>query len=265
MNSTLLDLGFIKIQWYSLTMCLAILSGSLILVKGLKKTGFTQAKIDDLLFGLIACGIIGARLYYILFELPYYLEHPLEIIMIWNGGLALYGSLIGGLIYLIIFCRRENIKVLKMTDMMVIGVTLGQIIGRWGNFFNQEAFGPITSRVTLEHLFIPKFIIDGMYINGSYYHPTFLYEGLWNFIGLIILCIISKYYLKRHDGSLTAIYFIWYGLGRFMIEGYRMDSLMLGALRISQLVSVLIIIIGTMLLIYNYKKYKKEGITNEQI
>ena len=153
--------------------------------------------------------------------------------------------------------RRKNIPVLLATDCIVPTILVAQAIGRWGNFFNQEAHGGIVTLEFLKKIHIPNFIIKGMYINGNYYHPTFFYESLWCLLGFILLVIIRRLLKNSKDGTLTFIYLIWYGIGRFFIEGLRTDSLYLGIFRISQIVSIVIIIIGIIGLIYNKRKEAK--------
>jgi phosphatidylglycerol:prolipoprotein diacylglycerol transferase len=141
-------------------------------------------------------------------------------------------------------------------DIIVVSLILGQILGRWGNFMNSEAYGPETTQLFLKSLHIPTFIINGMYINGTYYHPTFLYESLWNLIGLIIMLIIRH---NKHNrlGFLSSFYLIWYGIGRFFIESLRTDSLMFFNLKIAQMISIIMIIIGIILFVYSKRKDQK--------
>ena len=187
MNKVLLDLGFIEIRWYSVIMLLAILSASYVILKEAKKKGFTEDFLNNLFFYTIICAIIGARLYYVAFNFHEYQNDLLGIFRIWEGGLAIHGGIIGGLLFITFYTKKYKVNELLLLDIIVVGLILGQIIGRWGNFMNGEAYGPITTYQTLKSLFIPEFIIEGMKINGIYYHPTFLYESLLNVIGLIIL------------------------------------------------------------------------------
>ncbi len=246
MNPIAIDLGIIKIHWYSITMLLGILSGSYIFFKEAKRQKINEEFISNLLFYGIIIGIIGARIYYVLFNLSYYLAHPLEIIQIWNGGLAIHGAIIAGGIWFIYYSKKNNINPLKILDIAAPALILGQAIGRWGNFFNGEAHGVITTKEALVNGFIPNFVIEGMNIGGTYYVPTFYYEFLWNILGFIILIIIRKK-IKLKTGALTGIYFMWYSFARFFIEGMRTDSLMLGSLRIAQLISVLLMLTGAYL------------------
>jgi len=254
MNPIFLDLGIIQIYWYTVILFVAFLLGGTIALNKAKKEDIDNEFMINFFFYLIPIVIVGARLYYVLFNLDYYSNNVIEIVKVWEGGLAIHGGVIAGLIFTIFYTRRYNIKTLKMFDIMVVSLILGQAIGRWGNFMNSEAYGPITNLETLKNLFIPQFIIDGMYINGVYYHPTFFYESLWCFIGFIILLIIGK--LNKKTGILFSTYLIWYGIGRFLIESLRQDSLFLGNIKVAQLVSLIYIIVGIITLIKLRKERK---------
>ena len=259
MNSVLFDLGFIEIRWYSVLVLIAMIVTYFLSLKEAKKKNMSTDQVNDLAFYLIIVSILGARIYYVLFNLSYYLKNPLEIFMMWHGGLAIHGGIIAGIIFLIIYCRKKKINLLLMTDIIAVGLIIAQTIGRWGNFFNQEAYGRVVSLSFLKSLHLPKFIIDGMFIDGMYREPTFLYESLFCLIGFIILLVIRNK-VKIKTGMLTGIYLIWYGLGRLIIESFRSDSLMLGPLKIAQVVSVIGIIIGIYLIIKsrNNKLYIKD-------
>lgn len=258
MNRVAIDLGFIQIYWYSLTMLSGILIGSFIAYLEVKRHHINQDDFFNMVFYAILFGLLGARLYYVLFNLDYYLVKPSEIIAVWHGGMAIHGAIIGALITIIYFCKKKKMPLLKVLDIACVSLIIGQVIGRWGNFFNGEAHGNIVSLAFLEKMHIPKFIIDGMYINGNYYHPTFLYESLLNLICFIFLMILRRN-KKIKDGTLLSIYLIWYGFVRFFIEGMRTDSLMLGNIRIAQLISLVLAISGLILLI----KTKKNDVYNE--
>ena len=144
------------------------------------------------MFYALIFGILGARTYYVLFNLDYYLSNPLEIIQIWKGGLAIHGGILAGLMVIIYYSKKQKLKLPLLTDIIVPGLIIGQAIGRWGNFFNQEAFGRIVKLSTLENMYLPKFIIEGMHINGFYREPTFLYESVMSLIGFIVLMIVRK-------------------------------------------------------------------------
>jgi len=263
MDRIALDLGFIQIYWYSIFIFLGIFFATTIILRECKKQKINEDFMVNLIFYTIIIGLIGARLYYVLFNLDYYLKYPLEIIEIWNGGMAIHGGIIAGLLFIFLYTKKYNTKLLKILDIVVVGLILGQAIGRWGNFFNGEAFGGITTLEHLQNLHLPQFIIDGMYIQGSYHEPTFLYESIWCLIGFIILLILRNYKYLR-NGQLTCAYLIYYSLGRLIIEGLRTDSLMLGPFRIAQVVSVLGIIIGILMLIFSFKGSRLDNLYRDK-
>lgn len=251
MNPILIDLGFIQIRWYAVLILIAFIVGYYLVITRCRKKGISTAQISDMCFYLIFVGIIGARIYYCIFNMDYYSKNLLDIIKIWEGGLAIHGGVIAGIIFIYFYTKKKELNLLDILDIFAPALVLGQAIGRWGNFFNQEAFGPITTLANLQNLNIPQFIIDGMYINYSYHHPTFLYESIGCLIIFIIIMIIRS--LKSiKPGQVTSIYLIGYGIIRFLIEGLRQDSLMLFNLKIAQIVSIIMIIIGIILFIRPY-------------
>ena len=257
MEKVALDLGPIQIYWYSIFIFIVMLVACFLIYKEAKKRGIDEDFLVNLTFNTIIIGIIGARLYYVLFNLSYYLDNPVEIFQIWNGGLAIHGGIIAGLLFIIYYCRRHDVNLWKMLDIIVVGLIIAQAIGRWGNFFNSEAYGPITTAAHLKSLGIPQFIIDGMYILGEYRQPTFFYESVWCLFGFLAMLIIRQYkYLKI--GQLTSFYLIWYGIIRFIIEAMRTDSLMLGPLKMAQLVSLVFIVSGIIIFIKSTKTNQKE-------
>ena len=258
----IIEIGFITIHWYSIILFIAILVGSNLAIKEAKRHGYEENFMVNLLFLGVISGIIGARAYYVIFNFDYYKDNLSEIFKVWNGGLAIHGGIIAGLICIAIICYKKKVNLLKILDFLVVGLILAQAIGRWGNFFNGEAHGPVTTLEHLQSLFLPEFIIDGMYINGNYYIPTFLYESVWCFLGFIIMIILRrKKFMKV--GYLTSFYLVWYGIERFFVEGLRTDSLMFFSLKIAQLVSLAMVIIGIILFIYSLKKSDKyEGSEN---
>ena len=255
MNRVFLNIGPITIYWYSLTMMTAVLIGIFLAIREAKKVGL-KSYLEDLLFYIVLFGITGARLYYIIFQFDSYRDDLLSIFKIWEGGLAIYGAVIAGFLTIVWYAKKHDESIIATTDIVVPSLILGQAIGRWGNFFNSEAHGGIVTRTFLENLHIPKFIIDGMYINGNYYHPTFLYESLWCLIGFVLLLIIRKI-TKRKKGIVTYSYFIWYGIGRMMIEGLRTDSLYIGDIRVSQLVSIVLVVVGIIGILVSMIKRKE--------
>lgn len=248
MDRVAIDLGFVQIYWYSIFILLGILVAALLIYKECKKQGLKSEEFTDLLFNTVIFGIIGARIYYVLFNFSYYWNNKIEILEIWHGGLAIHGGLLFGAIYVLYFCKKHHLNRLKVIDMIVVGVIIGQAIGRWGNFFNGEAFGPVTSYETLKSNLIPDFIINGMKILGQYHEPTFYYESLWNIDGFIILLLL-RHNKKIKIGQITGAYLLWYSIGRIYIESLRMDSLMFKNFKVAQVVSLLLIIIGLILII----------------
>ena len=256
MNKIFLDLGIVQIKWYSLFIFIAMLVASILIYREARRKKIDDDTLFNMIFYGIIIGILGARFYYVLFNLNYYLKYPLEILMIWNGGLAIHGGLLAGLLFMAYYSKKHKINILGILDILVVGVIIAQSIGRWGNFFNQEAYGGVISLSTLKSMHLPQFIIDGMYIDGAYRTPTFLYESFSSLLCFIVLILLRKK-KKIHTGQLTGMYLSWYGIERFFIEGLRTDSLMLGNIRIAQLVSLLFLLSGIILIIYSYKKNKK--------
>ena len=248
MNPIFLDLGFLQIYWYSVILFIAFLLGGMLSLHEAKKWNIPDDFMINLFFYIILFSLIGARLYYVLFNLDYYLANPTDIFKVWEGGLAIHGGLIASLIVVIVYSKKYKINTVRLLDILVVSLLLGQAIGRWGNFMNGEAHGVATSLEHLQQLHIPAFIINGMNIDGLYYVPTFFYESLACFCGFIVLYIVRGLKYTK-IGNTTALYLIWYGVVRFFIEGMRTDSLMLGDFKIAQIVSVLMVIIGVIMFI----------------
>ena len=257
MSKILISIGPFNIYWYSFLILIAILIGCNIATRYAKRLNMPSTLISDMLLGLIISAIIGARIYYVIFNFQEYQDNLLDILRIWEGGLAIYGAIIGGIIYILYYTNKKKVSFIKTLDVCSLSLLLGQAIGRWGNFFNQEAYGKVTTYSALNNLHIPKFIIDNMYIKGAYRTPTFLYESLWCLLGVLILI-----YIRRRKSNITgkqiSFYLIWYGLGRLVIEGMRTDSLYLGSFRISQIVSLIAIAIGLIWSIIIYIKNHKK-------
>lgn len=243
MNRVFISIGPLTIYWYSILILVAVLVGYNIVVNYCKKHGYQASAIYDMLFYLVIWAIIGARVYYVIFNFSAFKDDLLSVFAIWNGGLAIYGAIIAGVIYIAYYCYKKKLNFVKVLDIFSLSLLLGQAIGRWGNFFNSEAYGGITTYNQLKSLMLPDFIIKGMYIDGAYRQPTFLYESLWCLLGVLILYRIRKRY-SNVAGKQICFYLSWYGLGRFFIEGLRSDSLYIGSFRVSQIVSVIMIIVG---------------------
>ncbi|MFD1427469.1 phosphatidylglycerol:prolipoprotein diacylglycerol transferase [Kroppenstedtia sanguinis] len=217
------SLGPIQVHWYGIIMGTAVLLGLWIAIREGQRHGLDSELFLDMMIWVIPAAIVGARLYYVAFEWEYYLQNPGDIIAVWKGGLAIHGGLIGALIAGAFFVKKRGVPFLQIADIVAPSIILGQAIGRWGNFMNQEAHGGEVSRQFLEGLYLPDWLIDQMNIQGAYYHPTFLYESLWNVAGLVILLLLRRWNPRR--GEIFFTYLIWYSLGRFFIEGLRTDSL----------------------------------------
>lgn len=243
------------VRWYGLLIGIGMVLAYFMTAQEAKRKQISEETMSDILFWTIIFGFIGARLYYVIFRLDYYLANLHLIIQIWQGGIAIYGGIIAGIITIFILSRRYKVNFFDVLDIAAPAILLAQIIGRWGNFINQEAYGYATSRAFLESIWIPDWIINQMQIDGTYYHPTFLYESVWNLLGLIILLVLREKKSFFKEGEIAASYIIWYGLGRVWIEGMRTDSLYLGPLRVSQWLSAVLIIGGLIFIYYRRKKY----------
>ncbi len=223
------------IYFYGVFIGLGFILGILFCARRAGRFGLREDDIYDVMIWVIPFSILGARLYYVLFRLDYYLQHPGEFFAVWNGGLAIYGGVIAGILVCMLVARHKKIPLPALLDDLCYGLLIGQILGRWGNFMNREAFGAETTVFCRMGLTAP----DGTTI---YVHPTFLYESLWNLGVLLFLLWFEKKGKRRFDGQCITLYFLLYGLGRFWIEGLRTDSLYLWGtgIRVSQALSLLL-------------------------
>ena len=263
MNPVLFSIGNIEIRWYSVLILVAIFVAISLLIKEGKRFNIPKDFLFNLAFWTIIFGIIGARIYYCIFNFSLYKDNVFDIFKIWEGGLAIHGGLIAGFITLLVYTKKYNVNTIKTTDMAVIPLLLAQAIGRWGNFFNSEAHGVATTYHHLKELHIPEKIIEGMKIGNIYYHPTFYYESLYCLVGVVILLFVRRYrYLKR--GQLTTLYMMYYSIGRFFIESLRTDSLMFGGFKVAQIVSVVLFLFGLGAFMIISRKTKFEDLYNEE-
>ncbi len=234
----------IDVMWYGILMATGMILGTLIAIKEAKRVGIKEDYILDLAIIAIPAGLICARLYYVLFNWGYYSNNPSQILNFRGGGMAIHGALIGGVLAGYIFSRYKKLDFFKLADTVMLGMPLAQSIGRWGNFINQEAHGGPTN--------LPW----GIMVNGVKVHPTFLYESIWDFGIFVFLWIFRK--KKSYEGQVIVLYAILYSLGRFFIEGLRTDSLMIGPLRMAQVISLVGIIGGIVVHMYLSNKNKKK-------
>jgi phosphatidylglycerol:prolipoprotein diacylglycerol transferase len=239
-------IGPIIIRWYGLLIASAVLIGVTISQYLAKRRHVNPEFISDLSIWLVIGAIPAARLYYVLFQWSEYSQHPDRIIAIWQGGIAIHGAIIGGVIAALIFAKLKKISFWQLADLVAPSLILGQAIGRWGNFFNSEAFGGPASLPW--KLYIPPERRPPNLVNFEYFHPTFLYESLWNLMVFALLLTLFFRALSGKPrlkvGTLFLVYWVAYSLGRFWIEGLRTDSLMLGPLRMAQIVSLTGITLG---------------------
>ncbi|CEQ13271.1 prolipoprotein diacylglyceryl transferase [[Clostridium] sordellii] len=232
----------IDVMWYGILMAIGMILGTLIALKEAKRVGIKEDSILDLAIIAIPVGLICARLYYVIFNWEYYASNPSQVFNFRGGGMAIHGALIGGVLAGYLFSRYKKINFFKLADTVIIGMPLAQTIGRWGNFINKEAHGGPTN--------LPW----GIMVDGVKVHPTFLYESIWDFGIFVFLWMFRK--KKSYEGQIIVLYAILYSLGRFFIEGLRTDSLMIGPLRMAQVISLVGVIGGLIAHIYLSKKSK---------
>ncbi len=248
LNQVAFHIGNWPIRWYGVILAVAFLLGALYLMKRASKFETDPDTVIDLLIIALPCGVLGARAYYVINRWDYYKDHLNELLSIWNGGLAIYGGVIAGILVVLLFGRknRHRFNILSFLDVGALGLLIGQIIGRWGNFVNGEAFGTATNLPW--GMVISQTATGG----GAAVHPTFLYESLWNLLGFTVLHFYSK--RRKFRGEIFAWYCVWYGFGRGLIEGLRTDSLYIGdtSIRISQVVGFTGCLIGAIFLIWMY-------------
>ncbi|HFI0214743.1 TPA: prolipoprotein diacylglyceryl transferase [Streptococcus suis] len=240
MDPIAIRLGPLEIRWYAICILIGLVLGVYLATKEAPRKKILQDDILDFILLAFPLSIIGARIYYVAFSWSEYKDNLLSVFAIWNGGIAIYGGLITGAIVLYFFTRHRFIHTLDFLDVVAPSVMIAQAIGRWGNFFNQEAYGKAVDSLN----YLPSFIRDQMYIDGAYRQPTFLFESLWNLLGFGLICVLRRRPNLLKQGEITAFYLIWYGFGRLLIEGLRTDSLMFLGIRVSQWLSGILILVG---------------------
>ncbi|MDW7674598.1 MAG: prolipoprotein diacylglyceryl transferase [Bacillota bacterium] len=239
-NPIAFEIGPLAIRWYGILISTAILLGTILVLKEAERFKLNQDKILNLIIIVLPAAFVGARLWYVIFNWSYYSAEPSQIIQVWNGGLAIHGGLIGGILAGYWYSRIAKFHFLQLADIFAPSIILGQAIGRWGNYFNQEAYGYETN--------LPW----AMYIDGAYRHPTFLYESLWN-VGVFVFLLWLRRKKDILVGEVFLAYIALYSLGRLFIEGLRTDSLMIGPFRTAQLVSLTVIIVAIAIIIIRRK------------
>ena len=244
-------LGSVSVRFYGVIIALGLF---LAVIYGLKRSqqfGLTEDDILDGVLGILPLSVIFARAYYCIFAWHEFADNPIRVFYIWEGGIAIYGSVIGAVIGVVVFCLIKKVKLPAVLDLVALGFLIGQCIGRWGNFFNREAYGAETES------FLRMGFFSTMSQSYTYYHPTFLYESLWNLAGFIGLHFLSK--RRQYDGQIALGYVAWYGLGRTFIEGLRLDSLYWGTFRVSQLLAAITCFLASAaLVVLAFRKHSKE-------
>ncbi|MDX8044660.1 prolipoprotein diacylglyceryl transferase [Gracilibacillus sp. S3-1-1] len=257
LNPVFLQLGPLSIYWYGVIIASGAFIALWLATREADRLGVKKDYIVDLVMFAIPLAIIFARIYYVAFEWERYVDGPWwKVFAIWEGGIAIHGALIGAVITAIIYTRVRKLSFWQIADIVAPSLILGQAIGRWGNFMNQEAHGGPISEATYQsfHQYLPDFIMNQMCIDGTMYHPAFLYESFWNIIGFVILLILRRKLTLRR-GELFLSYVIWYSIGRYFIEGMRTDSLyIIGELRTAQLLSIVLIVAAILMMLY--RRYK---------
>lgn len=247
MNPVAFSLFGLEVAWYGILISIGVMLGIIVALKEAKRNQFKEDDLLDFLIYAIPLAIVGARAYYVIFSWDFYGKNPSEILNIRNGGLAIHGAIIAGILFGIAYSRWKKTSLFTLLDFIMPGLALGQSIGRWGNYINQEAYGGPTD--------LPWAIT----VNGTKVHPTFLYESICNFAIFLFLLWFARN-KKKKDGEVLALYFILYSLVRFFIEGLRTDSLMFLGMRVAQLLSLSAILLGIGILIYlNKKRTSKEN------
>lgn len=255
----------LEVRWYGLIIVLGIILAFCYALYRSKSEGFSTDDMLDLFIYTVLGGVVGARLYYVLTSLDRY-DSFWQVFEVWNGGLGIYGGIIGGTLAIFIVCKVKKKNFVKAFDMIAPGVMIGQLVGRWGNFFNGEAYGDVSRFEFFGRVFetpnaseLPWVMQVNSYASGYEtvtVHPTFFYESLWNLIGFLIINALYK--KKKFDGQICLMYFAWYGLGRMFIEGLRADSLYVGGIKISQLIGLLCAFFCSAAMIFILIKNKKE-------
>lgn len=257
--ATIVKIGNFSLRWYPVLLTTGGVLVYLLSKRNLLNDHYPDDIGDDIFIGCTIGGVIGARLWYCIFyDLDYYLANPITILKTWEGGLAIQGAIVGATIFVYFYCKKKHYSFMRILDCIFPNILIGQALGRWGNFFNHEAYGQIT---TLENLkWIPSFITEQMYIGGQYRQPTFLYESLLDFIGFILINFVYKKKSNPKRGDMVYAYLMWYGVVRTFVEHYRSDSLMIGSLKMAQVTAIFFLIVGVLGQFGLFRKLEKKPI-----
>ena len=251
-------IGPLTIYFYGILIAAGLLLAVVYAWKRCREFGIKENDLTDGVLWIVPLAVVCARLYYCIFQWDTYRDNPVSILYVWNGGLAIYGGVIGAAIGVVVHCLVKKIKIPALLDLVALGFLIGQCIGRWGNFFNREAFGSVTNSFLRMGLFNER---TGVW---EYHHPTFFYESMWNLVGFLILHFLSK--KRKYDGQIALGYAAWYGLGRAIIEGLRTDSLYWGPFRVSQMLAAISCIAAVaVLMVMSFRKHKMENLFVNQI
>jgi phosphatidylglycerol---prolipoprotein diacylglyceryl transferase len=255
---TFIEVGVFSIKWYAVLILLGIAGAYIYSSRRIKKMGYFDDILEDLLLIALPCGIVGARIWYVLFsDLSGYLAKPISIFYVWEGGLAIQGAIVGALLATFWYAKKHKLAALRLIDAIIPSMLLAQAVGRWGNFLNQEAYGPVVSESYYNGF--PAFIKQQMLIYGEYRMPMFLIESITNLTGFILIAYVFKRWGAKRRGDLLYAYLMWYGATRYFVEIFRTDSLMLGAFKMAQLTSLVFVVIGLAGLLGVFTKWFKKS------
>ena len=242
------SIGPLSVHFYGLIIACGLILAVIYACRRSRQFGIKEDDIIDGVLWVTPFAILCARAYYCIFQWENYASNPISMLYIWEGGLAIYGGVLGAILGVIVLCRFKKIRLGAFLDLVALGFLIGQALGRWGNFFNREAFGAETES------FLRMGLYNAFAAETTYHHPTFLYESLWNLTGFVILHFLSR--KRQYDGQIALGYALWYGLGRAFIEGLRTDSLYWGPFRVSQVLAAVSCLAAAMVLLYlNFKSH----------
>lgn len=255
-------LGPVRVSFYGLLFAGAVLLGYFMASRWAPRFGIARQTVDEALLWIVIFGFVGARTYYVIFDWVRFSADPWEVLQVWHGGLAIYGALIGGIIGVWLFTRRRRLSTWRFLDLLAVILPLGQSIGRWGNFFNQEAFGRPTDLPW--RIYVPPQFRPPAYLAEKFFHPAFLYESLWDFLVFLVMLYAMRprggeqNRIAQPPGYFAGLYLILYSIGRFFIEPLRQDSFYLGSVKVDQITALVMMLSGAILISLSYAKFQKK-------